>query len=152
MALSGKLEGEVEVHSPAAKFFSLFVTELHEVQNITDVVHHTKVHQGDWHGVGSHSIKHWTFTLDGKVVNCKEHFEEIDHSNKTLTFNLFDGDASEKYKMLKAKLIVVDKGQGALAKWTYEYEKVHEAIPPPQGYLDFAIKVTKDVDAHLLKP
>lgn len=63
MALAGKVEGEVEVHAPAAKFFNLFVTELHEFQNICDHVHETKVHQGDWHDVGSDHIKHWTFTL-----------------------------------------------------------------------------------------
>lgn len=89
--------------------------------------------------------------VGGKVVSCKEHFEEIDHANKTLTFNLFDGDVAEKYKILKAKLNVVDKGTGALAKWTYEYEKLRQDVPPPQVYLDFATKVTKDVDAHLIK-
>ncbi|XP_028767196.1 MLP-like protein 34 [Neltuma alba] len=151
MALAGKLEAEVEVHSPAAKFFSLFVTQLHHVQNISDLVHETKVHQGDWHGVGSDSVKHWSYTIGDKVVNCKEHFEEIDHENKSLTFNLFDGDVGEKYKSLKAKLQVAEKGSGALAKWTYEYEKLSPEVPPPQGYLDFATKVTKDIDAHLIK-
>ncbi|KAI9094461.1 hypothetical protein K1719_026686 [Acacia pycnantha] len=151
MALAGKLEDEVEVHAPASKFFSLFVTELHHVQNISDHVHETKLHQGDWHTPGSDHVKNWTFTLGGKVVSCKEHFEEIDHANKTFTFNLFDGDVAEKYKSLKSKLQVVDKGSGALAKWTYEYEKLRPDVPPPQAYLDFATKVTKDVDAHLIK-
>ncbi|KAF7808706.1 MLP-like protein 34 [Senna tora] len=171
MALKGKLGGEVEIQSSAAKFFNVFIAQLHELQNITDVVHHTKLHQGDWHGVGSHSVKHWTFTLGiliyyiyinlpsiyiyivlcGKVVNCKEHIDEIDHGNKTMLFNVFDGVVSEKYKMLKAKLKVVGKSEGAIAKWTWKFEKVHEAIPPPQDYMDYIIKLTKDVDAKLLK-
>ncbi|KAF7808714.1 MLP-like protein 43 [Senna tora] len=142
---------EIEIQSSASKFFNLFVTQVHEIQNITDEVHQIKLHQGDWHGLGSHSVKHWTYTLGGKVVNCKEHFEEIDRANKTLTLNIFDRHASELYKMLKGKIKVVEKGEGALVKWTYKYEKVHEAIPPPQAYLDLAIKVVKDVDAHLLK-
>lgn len=75
----------------------------------------------------------------------------IDRENKTLTFNLFDGDLGEQYKSLKAKLQVIEKGNGALAKWTYEYEKAREDVPPPHAYLDFATKVTKDVDAHLIK-
>ncbi|XP_054808774.1 MLP-like protein 34 [Prosopis cineraria] len=145
--LAGKLEGEVEVNSPAAEFFGVLASQLHHVKNISDVVHETKVHQGDWHGVGSASIKHWTYTV---VEKCKEHFEEIDHENKSLAFNLFDGDVGDKYKSLKAKLQVTDKGNGALAKWTYEYEKLREEVPPPQAYLDFATKVTKDVDAHLM--
>ncbi|KAI9082145.1 hypothetical protein K1719_035885 [Acacia pycnantha] len=151
MALAGKLEGEVEVHAPASKFFSLFVTELHHLQNISDHVHEGKLLQGDWHTLGSDHVKNWTFTLGGKVVSCKEHFEEIDHANKTCTFNLFDGDVAENYKSLKEKFQVVDKGSGALVKWTYEYEKLRPDVPPPQAYLDFVTKVTKDVDAHLIK-
>ncbi|KAI9082153.1 hypothetical protein K1719_035893 [Acacia pycnantha] len=91
MALAGKLEDEVEVQAPASKRLA---------------------HPGSDH------VKSWTFTLGGKVVSCKEHFEEIDHENKTCTFNLFDGDVAEKYKSLKCKLKVVDKGSGALVKWT----------------------------------
>ncbi|KAF7808698.1 MLP-like protein 43 [Senna tora] len=137
MALKGKIGAEIKIHSPATKFFNLFITQLHEVQNITDVVHQTKLHKGDWHG--------------GKVVNCKEHLEKIDQAKKTILFNLFDGHASEQYKMLKSQLKVVNKGEeGVIATWTMKYEKLHEAIPPPQDYLDFLIKVTKDVDAHLL--
>ncbi|KAF7808708.1 MLP-like protein 43 [Senna tora] len=160
MALKGKVGAEIEIHSPASKFFDLIVTQIHEIQNISDAVNDIKLHQGDWHGVGSHSVKHWTFTLGilhiyiykpsnigGKVVNCKEHFEEVDHANKILRYNVFDGHASELYKMLNGKLKVVEKGEGALVK----YEKLHEAIPPPQDYLDFVIKVFKDIDAHLLK-
>ncbi|KAF7808694.1 MLP-like protein 43 [Senna tora] len=52
MGLKGEVGVEIEIHSPALKFFNLFVTQLH-----------TKLHQGDWHGVGSHSVKHWTYTL-----------------------------------------------------------------------------------------
>ncbi|XP_028767112.1 MLP-like protein 43 [Neltuma alba] len=129
MALSGKLEAEVEVHSPAAKFFSLFVTQLHHVQNISDLVHETKVHQGDWHGVGSDSVKHWTYTAGKLSPNTRK----------------------LPYKSLKAKLQVADKGSGALAKWTYEYEKLSQEVPPPQAYLDFVTTVTKDLDAHLTK-
>ncbi|KAF7808700.1 MLP-like protein 43 [Senna tora] len=155
MALKGKIGAEIEIHSPASKFFSVFITQLHEVQNMTDEVHQTKLHQGDWHGVGSNSVKHWTFISGGKIVNCKEHIEEIDHTNKTVIFNLFDGYASERYKMLKVKLKVVEKvvekSEGALAKWTWKYEKLHEAIPPPQDYIHYITKLTKDVDAHLLK-
>ncbi|XP_028767114.1 MLP-like protein 43, partial [Neltuma alba] len=111
LALAGTLEGEVEIHSPADKFFNFLVTQLHHVQNITDHVHETKVHQGDWHSVGPDHVKHWTFT------------------------------------------VAFERGinNGAVAKWTYQYEQLHEDVPPPQAYLDFVIKTTKDIDAHLLK-
>ncbi|KAF7808707.1 MLP-like protein 43 [Senna tora] len=156
MALKGKIGAEIEIRSPASKFFNVYVTQIHELQNISDGVHQTKLHQGDWHGVGSHSVKHWTLTIEstgGKAVSIKEHFEGIDHANKTLLFNFFDGATSEKYKnKLKGKLKVVDKSQGgALVKWSFRYEKLHEAMPPPQDYMDFFTKLTEDVDAHLLK-
>ncbi|XP_028767195.1 MLP-like protein 43 [Neltuma alba] len=153
MALAGTLEGEVEIHSPADKFFNFLVTQLHHVQNITDHVHETKVHQGDWHSVGPDHVKHWTFTVDGKVETCREHIEEIDREKKSITFNNFDGHVGEKYKTLKSKLEAVERGinNGAVAKWTYQYEQLHEDVPPPQAYLDFVIKTTKDIDAHLLK-
>ncbi|KAF7808691.1 MLP-like protein 34 [Senna tora] len=160
MALKGKVGAEIEIQSPASKFFNLMVTQLHEIQNMTDQVHETKLHQGDWHGVGPHSVKHWTFMSGihnnpsitcGKVVNCKEHIEDIDHANKTMLFNVFDGFVSERYKMLKTKLKVVENGEGGIVKWTDKYEKLHDGIPPPQDHLDYLIKATKDVDANLLK-
>ena len=73
MAQSGTLGGEVEIHSPADKFFNFVTTQLHHVQNITDHVHETKVHQGDWHSVGSDHVKHWTFTVvkpSTYSINC----------------------------------------------------------------------------------
>ncbi|KAF7808690.1 MLP-like protein 34 [Senna tora] len=151
MALKGKVGAEIEIRSPASKFFNLLVTQLHEIQNMTDQVHEAKLHQGDWHGVGSHSVKHWTFMSGGKVVNCKEHIEHIDHANKTVLFNVFDGFASEQYKMLKTKVKVVENGEGGIVRWTDKYEKLHEGIPPPLDHLAFLIKATKDVDANLLK-
>ena len=89
--------------------------------------------------------------LGGKVTTAKENFEEIDEGNKSLTFNLFDEDVGKQYKILKAKLKVSDKDNGgAVAKWIYEYEKLNQNIPTPNGYIDFVTKVTKDVDAHLI--
>ncbi|KAK7304540.1 hypothetical protein VNO77_42421 [Canavalia gladiata] len=150
MAQIGKMSCELGIQTPAAKFFNLFVKQLHHLPNITDRVHEGKLHQGDWHGIGS--VKNWTYTVDGKVTTCKEKIEVIDAQNKSLTFNLFDGDVGKLYKILKGHLEVIDKDDGsAIAKWTYEYEKVNEDIPPPYGYLDFVAKITKDVDAHLIK-
>ncbi|KAI9082105.1 hypothetical protein K1719_035845 [Acacia pycnantha] len=98
MALAGKLEDEVEVQAPASKRLA---------------------------HPGSDNVKNWTFTLGGKVVSCKEHFEEIDHANKTLTW--------------------------CPCQMDFEYEKLRPDVPPPQAYLDFITKVTKDVDAHVIK-
>ncbi|KAI9082192.1 hypothetical protein K1719_035932 [Acacia pycnantha] len=118
MALAGKLEGEVEVHAPASKFFSLFVTELHHLQNISDHVHEAKLLQGDWHTPGSDHVKNWTVTLGDK---------------------------------LKGKVSSGGQGKWCPCQMDFEYEKLRPDVPPPQAYLDFVTKVTKDVDAHLIK-
>lgn len=61
MALSGKVEAEVEIQVPAAKFYNIFRKQLHHVPNISSDVHGAKVHEGDWENVGS--VKHWDFTI-----------------------------------------------------------------------------------------
>jgi len=62
MTLSGKISTEIGVHATAAKLFNLLSKQLHQVQNITERVHETKLHHGeDWHH--NESIKHWTYVI-----------------------------------------------------------------------------------------
>ncbi|RDX64233.1 MLP-like protein 31 [Mucuna pruriens] len=152
MALSGKVETEIEIQAPAAKFYNIFRKQLHHIPNIsTERVHGAKVHEGDWENVGS--VKHWDFTIEGKKRSAKEKIESIDDDNKSITYSLFDGEISESYKSLRVTLQVIDKENGGVVKWTIEYEKLKENIvaASPDSYLDFAAKVTKDIDAHLVK-
>ncbi|XP_045803281.1 MLP-like protein 43 [Trifolium pratense] len=152
MALSGKVESEVEIEAPAAKFYNVFRKQLEHLPNITTHIHDAKVHEGDWENVGS--VKHWEFTIDGKKVSAKAKIESIDDENKVITYSIFDGEFSEKYKSLKSIIQVIDKEHGGgIVKWTYEYEKLKEDITglSPELILDFAIKITKDIDAHLVK-
>jgi len=68
MVLCGKLSTEIGIKTPADKFYNLFVTELHEVQNLCERVHHTKLHEGeDWHHTDS--VKHWTYVIGNYVSN-----------------------------------------------------------------------------------
>ncbi|QHO31986.1 hypothetical protein HN51_020109 [Arachis hypogaea] len=152
MALSGKLSTEIVIHAPAEKFFNLVSKSIHDVQNICERVHHTKLHQGeDWHSIGD-SVKHWTYVIDGKVTTCKETIESIDENNKTIKFNLFNGDISQQYKILKLSIQEIDNSNGSVsAKWTVEYEKINDNVEAPYGYLEFYDKCTKEMDAHLLK-
>ena len=88
---------------------------------------------------------------DGKVSTCKENIEALDEQNRLITYNLFEGDVSQHYKILKLSLQVLDKDDGgAIAKWTVEYEKINENVEPPYGYVEYLTKVTKDADGHLL--
>ncbi|XP_061375443.1 MLP-like protein 43 [Gastrolobium bilobum] len=152
MALSGKLETEIEIQAPAAKFYNLFRKQLHHIPNIsTDKIHGAKVHQGDWENVGS--VKHWDYTIEGKKTSLKEKIEAIDDANKLITYSLSDGEISGSYKSLKFTLQVIEKANGGLVKWTLQYEKLKQNIvaASPDSYMDFVAKVTKDIDAHLVK-
>ncbi|KAE9605318.1 hypothetical protein Lal_00024953 [Lupinus albus] len=150
MGVSGKLNTEIGIKTQAEKFFSLFAKQLQHVQNISDRIHEAKVHEGhDWYH--HDSVKEWTFTIDGKVTTCKEKIELIDLENKSITFDLFDGDINQHYKILKINLQVIDKDDnGTIANCTLEYEKINESVEAPSGYLDYVTNVIKDVDHHLL--
>ncbi|KAK7342945.1 hypothetical protein VNO80_25903 [Phaseolus coccineus] len=151
MSLAGNISTEIGVHAAAAKWFNLFAKQLHDIQNLTDRVHGTKLHRGeDFHH--NESIKHWTYTIDGKVTTCQESIESIDEANKTVIYKLFDGDINHHFKLFKFVFQAIDKNSGgAIVKWTVEYEKLGEEVDPPYGYIEFLHKCTRDIDAHLLK-
>ncbi|KAL5071063.1 hypothetical protein RYX36_021950 [Vicia faba] len=152
MALSGKVETEIEIQAPAHKFYNFFRKKLHDIPNIsTETVQEGRVHEGDWENVGS--VTHWEYTLEGKKQSAKEKIETIDDDNKIITYSVFGGEVGESYKSLKVTIQVIDKELGGLVKWTFDYEKRKEDITAasPNSFLDFAAKVTKDIDAHLVK-
>ncbi|MED6151284.1 hypothetical protein PIB30_081034 [Stylosanthes scabra] len=154
MGLSGKLESEIEIKTNASVFYNIFRKQLHEIPNISgDKVHRAQVHQGDWETVGS--VKHWDYTIEGKKTSLKEKVEAIDDENKSITYSLFGEEISSNYKTLKSTIKVSEKGSsgGGIVKFTIEYEKHKENITAasPQSYLDFAVKVIQDIDAHLSK-
>ena len=42
----------------------------------------------------------------------------------------------------------IDSG---IANVTLEYEKLNESLPAPTKYLQFALSVLEDIDAHVVK-
>ncbi|ESW05481.1 hypothetical protein PHAVU_011G182800 [Phaseolus vulgaris] len=151
MALFGKISIEIGVHATAERLFKIFSTQLHDVQNIAESVHETKLHHGeDWHH--NDSIKHWTYVVDGKVRTCHESIESLDEENKTIKCKLFGEEIDHKFKVFNLIFEAIDKENGgAIAKWTIEYERVDEEVDPPYGYVEYVHKCTSDIDAHLLK-
>ncbi|RZB65697.1 MLP-like protein 43 [Glycine soja] len=151
MSLAGKISIEIGVHASAAKWFNLFATQLHHVQNLTERVHETKLHHGDdWHH--NESIKHWTCTIDGKVTTYHESIESVDEPNKTITYKIFGEDIDHQYKVFKVIFQAIHKDHGgAFIKWTIEYERVGEEVDLPFGFIEYLNKGSRDVDGHLLK-
>ncbi|XP_061357321.1 MLP-like protein 43 [Gastrolobium bilobum] len=149
-SLSGKVSTELGIRTPAAKFFNLVLKQIHHIQNVTERVHQTNLHEGDSHDIGS--VRQWTYVIDGKVVTSKDSIEAIDERNMIITYKLFDGYVSQQFKICELIFQVIDKADGsAFVKWTFEYEKINDSVEPPYGYMDYVTKVTKDIDAHLLK-
>ncbi|PNX56402.1 MLP-like protein, partial [Trifolium pratense] len=91
---------------------------------------------------------------DGKKRSSTIKIESIDDDNKIITYSIFDEVVSEDYKSLKGIIQVIDKENGGgIVKWTLEYEKLKDGIPgvSPESHLDVAVKVSKEIDAHLVK-
>ncbi|KAL5061859.1 hypothetical protein RYX36_023596, partial [Vicia faba] len=125
-------------------------SELHEVQNICERVHHAKLHEGeDWHH--NESVKHWTYEIGGEVHTCNESIEEVDEENKKITYKLFGGDI-DNFTVFKLTLEVINKADGTAAvRWTIDYVKINEDVDTPNGWMDYLSKATRDIDGHLIK-
>ncbi|XVF43616.1 hypothetical protein PTKIN_Ptkin02bG0054500 [Pterospermum kingtungense] len=151
MALTGKIEAQVEFQCPADKLFSVFRSETHKIPNVaSDKIHTVEVHEGDWETHGS--VKLWKYTCEGKAEFLKEKVL-VDDANKTVTFTGLEGHIMEEFKSYKAMLGFTPKSDGGgLVKITLEYEKLNENIPGPDRYLQILVNLTKDLEAHLLKP
>ncbi|KAL1348198.1 hypothetical protein HN51_024175 [Arachis hypogaea] len=149
--LSGKISIEVVIQVAASKFFNVLAKQFHNVPNICERIHGSKLHEGDdWHSTDS--VKQWTLLIDGKVKTIKERIEAIDEENKSIIYQVFDDDISEHYKVFKFILQVNEKNdECACVKWTIEYEKINENVETPYAYLDFEEKITKDIADHVLK-
>ncbi|KAJ7942966.1 MLP protein [Quillaja saponaria] len=151
MSLVGKLEADVEIKTPAEKFYNLLKSQNHHIPNASsDKVHSIEVHEGDWETSGS--VKLWKYTAEGNLEVFKERVE-ADKENKTVSFTAVEGHVLDLYKKYKVNFKVTPKtsGEGGLVKITVEYEKKNDSIPDPNKYLQFAIHVVQDIDAHLIK-
>ncbi|RDX87728.1 hypothetical protein CR513_30762, partial [Mucuna pruriens] len=140
----GKISIEFGVHATATKWFNLAAKQLHNVQNLTDRVHKATLHHGDdWHH--NESIKHWTCIIGGKVTTFEEIIESVDEPNKTITYNIFSEDIGRQYKAFKFILQVIDKDHdGAIIKWSIEYEGIDEEVNPPYDYIEFLHTSSRD--------
>ncbi|XVF43607.1 hypothetical protein PTKIN_Ptkin02bG0053300 [Pterospermum kingtungense] len=149
MAQRRKMDCQVEIKSPADKFYDAFKSKTQQIPKMSnEVVTGVKLVQGDWESVGS--VKQWSFVAGGKSMTAKVIVENRDDKNKTIVIRVVEGDMMDSYKSWKATLNVTPKGEGSLVKWTMEYEKLNESIPDPVIYADFYINCTKNLDAYLL--
>lgn len=85
-------------------------------------------------------------------MTAKVKIEDVDEEDMTITFNVIQGDVLRFYKSFKAKLQVIRMHKGiSSAEWTVEFEKANGSAPDPEHYVDFAVKMSKGLDAYLCK-
>uniref|UniRef100_A0A1D1ZGT8 MLP-like protein 423 n=1 Tax=Anthurium amnicola TaxID=1678845 RepID=A0A1D1ZGT8_9ARAE len=151
MGLAGELEVEVDVKSPADKFWrgisdstelfpKIFPDQYKSIESV----------EGDGKTVGSVRLIRYAQGIP-MVTFVKEKIEAIDETNKSVGYSVIDGDLLSFYKTFKAKLQVTPKGEGALVKWAIVYEKANEEVPEPNLIVDSAVKTFAGLDEHLLK-
>ena len=83
------------------------------------------------------------------VKISKEKIDAVDEGKKAITYSVIDGDLLKYFKKFQAHLVIVPKGDGALAKWHCDYEKASDEVPDPHVIKDFAVKNFQEVDAYI---
>ncbi|CAL9240223.1 unnamed protein product [Arabidopsis halleri] len=150
-SLVGKLETEVEIKASAGKFHHMFAERPHRVSKATpDKIHGCELHEGDWGKVGSIVI--WKYVHDGKVSVAKDRIEAVDPEKNLITFKVLEGDLMKEYKSFVFTIQVTPKqeGPGSIVHWHLEYEKISEEVAHPETLLQFFVKISKEIDEHLL--
>ncbi|EOA36287.1 hypothetical protein CARUB_v10010538mg [Capsella rubella] len=151
MGLSGVLHVEVEVKSPAEKFWialgdciNLFPKAFpHDYKTI-------QVLAGDGNAPGS--IRLIIYGEGSPLVKVSaERIEEVDLEKKSMSYSIIGGEMLEYYKTFKGTITVTPKDGGSLLKWSGEFEKTAHEIDDPHVIKDFAVKNFKEIDEYLLK-
>ncbi|KAJ4709984.1 MLP-like protein 28 [Melia azedarach] len=150
MALTGKLETQIEIKTPAEKFYKTWKAQCHNLPNATpDNMHAVEVHHGDWESDGS--IKVWNYSVGGRKETYKEIIETNDETRSVALVGL-EGDVFKHYKSWKPIITATPKadGSGSVLTLTLEYEKLNEDVPVPHEYLDFMVRINKDLGEYLV--
>ncbi|XP_020589031.1 MLP-like protein 423 [Phalaenopsis equestris] len=150
--MASKLETEVEVTSPADKFWGSIRDSTELFPKIFPQHYQSiKVIEGDGKSDGNKSAIDMVAGVPF-VKFAKEKVEFVDDANKQVKYSVIDGELLSYYKSFRPTLQVASKGDGvAVVKWTVEYEKVNDEVPPPELIQEMAVQTFKDLDAYLLK-
>ncbi|KAK6927861.1 Bet v I/Major latex protein [Dillenia turbinata] len=140
MAQQGKLETQTELKSSADKFFGFFKNNFKGLLQIfPENLKSGQTLEGVDNRVGCGV---------GTPMMVKFKITDIDDVNKTITYKVLDGsDLLNSYKSFSVKIQI----GGGQVKWIIDYEKANRGAPDPDIYIDFATKISKALDAYLLK-
>ncbi|KAG2253867.1 hypothetical protein Bca4012_101575 [Brassica carinata] len=154
-SLVGIIETTVEIKSSPEKLHDMFVGKKHHIPSASpSFVHGCELHEGEMGQVGSvisNNLKPINMWSDGEARVMKERIESIDPENNSVTYRVLEGDVMNEYKSFVITLQVTPKeGEpGSVVHWHFEYEKINEEVAHPETLLQFAVEVSKELDAHL---
>ncbi|XP_026429383.1 major latex protein 146-like isoform X2 [Papaver somniferum] len=136
----GKLVIELEVSSPADKFYTIFKHQKDVPKAIPHLFTDGKVIEGDARRSGC--IKEWKYVLEKTTHNDE---------TKTLHHRIFEGDLMKDYKKFDSIIEVNPKptGHGSIVTWSFVYEKINKNSPTPFAYLPFCYQAIEDINNHL---
>ncbi|XP_076940697.1 kirola-like [Bidens hawaiensis] len=148
MALSGKFIGYVNISKNGDVFHDLLRHKHSEmVALVPDKIHDCELHEGERDAVGS--VMNWHFTKEGKKETSKQIIESVNEENHTIVLKIIGGELVDgKYKYFTMTFHVEPKGDGQVAIWTFEYEKLDTSVPYPTADMDFVCNLIKHLDAH----
>ncbi|MCD9643689.1 hypothetical protein HAX54_031344 [Datura stramonium] len=145
MGVKDKLIGSVEVKCGGHIIHDLFHTNTHHVPNITNIIDHFEIHEGET--VNIDSVIGWKYNEAGQKKFMKKVIEAIDPHKKSTRWKVIEGDILESYN----SFILVLSCEYQWTTWTFEYEKKTEDIPEPLALMGVILDMTKDIESHFLK-
>ncbi|KAI5353283.1 hypothetical protein L3X38_006176 [Prunus dulcis] len=149
MALHGFIGTQIELKSPADKFYKIFKGQGHLIPNVSSGhIKGVQLHEGDWETHGS--VKIWNYHLGDEVGTFKEKVE-YDDKNKVATLTGLDGEMFKYYKSFKAIFQFTQKGEVSVANLTIHYEKRNADVEAPDRYVGLMVTLVRDLDAHFGK-
>ncbi|WZZ68667.1 hypothetical protein YC2023_080037 [Brassica napus] len=140
-SLVGIIETTVEVKSTPEKLHDMLVGKKHHMPDASpSFIQSCELHEGE---IGQ---------VDGEAKVMKERIESIDPENNRATYRVLEGDLMNEYKSFVVTFQVTPKeGEpGSILHWHFEYEKINEEVAHPETLLQFAVEVSKEIDAHLM--
>ncbi|KAJ0266465.1 hypothetical protein HA466_0004700 [Hirschfeldia incana] len=144
------LEKTVELKSSPGKFLDMFVGQAHQVSSVCpSFVRGFELREGEMGQVGS--IVLWRYVQDGKEKMIMETMDSIDLENNQVTFKVLDGDLMKEYShfLITLRLTSKEGDVGSVAHWHFKYAKINKKVADPESLLQFAVEVSKAIDAHL---
>jgi len=87
--------------------------------------------------------------LTGKKRIAKVAVEAVDEEKKIVIYKVIEGsDMLTDYKSVTVTIHVLSKGDYDTVIWSMKFEKFEDIGPYPTDLMDFAITVTRGIEAH----